>query len=276
MSETFQGKAALIFGGGLNIGRAVMQEFAARGARVAVSDINLAAAQETADLINAAGGEAIALACDVTDTQAVHGVVDAAEAALGHIDIVMNNAGLLHSGNPEDMITTEWQRMFDCNVMAMARSNEAILPRMLARGRGHIVNTASFAGSYPFAVNRIPYASSKAAVLSLTMNMALYLIPKGIKVSCLCPGPVMTDSMQRMARLTEDATMHGPGSHLDIKTQQQTAMILADGMESGRVLIPTHEELWETLQEYAKSPDAYLRKKLAEFENGDYGIIYMK
>lgn len=268
---TFAGRTALVIGGGLNIGRAVALEFAARGARLAVADLNFAGAEETAVLIRAAGGEAIAFACDVASDAAVRACIDGAEGALGPLDIVMNNAGILSGGNPEDIPVTAWQQMMDINFFGMVRAIDVVLPRMMARGRGHIVNTASFAGLYPFATSRIHYAASKAAVVSLSENLALYGLPKGIRVSCLCPGPVMTTSVNGMKHWSEDYTMRAPGSHLFVKSQAETARILADGMAAGKIIIPTHDEVWDTLRQRAASPDAYIHAKSAEFESGDSG-----
>jgi NAD(P)-dependent dehydrogenase (short-subunit alcohol dehydrogenase family) len=268
-SAAFENKVALIYGGGRNIGRAVALEFAGRGARVAVADLDSEGAVETAQLIRDAGGKAIALTCNVMDADSVRAAADGAERELGAVDILMNNAGILHSGHVEDIPVAEWTRMLDVNLLGMVRSLEIFVPKMIARGRGHIVNTGSFAGLYPFAINRIPYAASKAAVVSMSQNLALYLAPKGVAVSCLCPGPVMTTSPDSMKVFTEGVVMHGPGAHLYVKSQQETARILAEGMCAGRVLIPTHDELWETLGEWAASPDDFVRATSARFESGD-------
>jgi NAD(P)-dependent dehydrogenase (short-subunit alcohol dehydrogenase family) len=151
MSETFNAKTALIYGGGKGIGRAVAAEFAARGCRVAIADIDLAAAQETAATIE---GDAIALRCDVLSDESVRETAEQAEAAFGPIDIVMNNVGGMLNGHPEDIPLAEWQRMMDLNYFAAVRSITHFMPRMIARGSGHIVNTASFAGLYPYAACR--------------------------------------------------------------------------------------------------------------------------
>lgn len=269
--ETFAGKTALIIGGGRNIGRAIVREFAGRGAHVAVADLDLAGAQEGADEARALGVPAAAFACDVSDAESVRAAVDAAEEALGPIDILVNNAGILSGGNPEDIPLAAWQKMMDINFFGMVRANEVVLPRMLARGTGHIVNTASFAGLYPFASSRIHYAASKAAVVSMSENLALYCLPLGVRVSCLCPGPVMTTSVQGMTHYSKDYAMRAPGSHLWVKSQAETACILADGMAAGKIIMPTHEELWETLVQRAASPDAFIHAKNAEFAAGDSG-----
>lgn len=267
----FSGRTALVIGGGRNIGRAIVQEFARRGADVAVADLDLAGAVEAADEAQAIGRRAIALECDVSSEDSVRRTVDAAEKALGPLDILINNAGILSGGNPEDIPLSAWQQMMDINFFGMVRANHVVLPRMLARGTGHIVNTGSFAGLYPFASSRIHYAASKAAVVSMSENLALYCLPLGVKVSCLCSGPVMTTSVQGMRHYSEDYLMRAPGSHLTVKSQAETASILADGMQQGRIIIPTHEELWASLADRAASPDAYIRNKNAEFASGDSG-----
>ena len=267
----FAKSTAIVFGGGRNIGRAVVLEFARRGANVAVADLDLAGAQETAHLVEAMGNEACAIQCDVSSDASVLAAADEAERQLGAVNIVMNNAGILSGGNPEDIPVAAWQQMMNINFFGMVRSIEVFLPRMLSRGSGHIVNTASFAGLYPFASSRIHYAASKAAVISMSENLALYLMPKGIRVSCLCPGPVMTTSVQGMKHYSTNYVMRAPGSHLVVKSQEEAATILADGMRDGRIIIPTHDELWDTLKDRAASPDSFIRDKNAQFEAGDSG-----
>ena len=268
---TFAGKSALIIGAGQNIGRRIAQEWARRGARLAVADLSLEGAEETAALLRAAGAEAHALHCDVASEESVLSCIDRAEQALGPLDILMNNAGILSGGNPEDIPLSEWQRMFDINLFGMVRANNVIVPRMIARGSGHIVNTASFAGFYPFAASRVHYAACKAGVLSMSENLALYLMPLGVKVSCLIPGPVMTTSANTMKEFSTDYVMRAPGSHLFVMSQQECARVLSDGMEAGKVLIPTHPEGWDSFREHAADPDAFLEKKNAEFLAGDPG-----
>lgn len=267
----FAGANALIYGGAKGIGRAVALEFARRGARVAVADLDEAAAQDAAAAIIAAGGQAMALATNVLSDDSVRATAAAAEAQLGEIDIVMNNVGGMLNGHPEDIPMSEWQRMMDLNYFAAVRSQEIFLPKMIARGRGHIVNTASFAGLYPYAASRIPYAGAKAAVIAMTESLAIYLQPQGIRVSCLIPGPVMTGVLDTMTSWTPDCPMRGPGSELELKLVDDVATTLADGMRDGRILIPTDEKVWEIVQRWAASPDAFIQSKIDSFAAGDSG-----
>jgi meso-butanediol dehydrogenase/(S,S)-butanediol dehydrogenase/diacetyl reductase len=142
---TFEDKNAFVIGAGRNIGRAIALEFARRGARVAIADIDKVGADETARQIVAAGGSATGVSCDVMSETSVRDAVAAAEQFLGDIDIHMNNAGIIHSGNPEDFPAAEWERMFSVNFFGAVRANAIVLPKMLARAQGYIVNTASFA-----------------------------------------------------------------------------------------------------------------------------------
>ncbi|MEY2943529.1 MAG: hypothetical protein RLY97_1543, partial [Pseudomonadota bacterium] len=196
----------------------------------------------------------------------------ATETALGPIDIHMNNAGLLHSGHIEDFPPAEWERMFGVNLFGAVRANALILPKMLARGSGYIVNTASFAGLYPYATNRIPYAASKAALISMSENMALYLEPLGIRVSVLCPGPTFTTSVAGMKSFGENPIMRGPGADLAVKSQEDVAIILADAMQAGQIIVPTHDQGWDTIKAHAAAPDAFIRAKITDFAQGNSGL----
>jgi NAD(P)-dependent dehydrogenase (short-subunit alcohol dehydrogenase family) len=165
----------------------------------------------------------------------------------------------------------EWQRIMDLNYFSTIRSLKLFLPKFLARGSGHIVNTASFAGLYPYAVSRLPYAASKGAMIALTQSLAIYLEPKGIRVSCLIPGPVMTGIMASMTSWTPDCPIRGPGSDLEIKNVEETAVALANGMRDGKIMISSDEEVWDIVRRWAESPDAFIRAKIEEFSRGDPG-----
>jgi NAD(P)-dependent dehydrogenase (short-subunit alcohol dehydrogenase family) len=106
----------------------------------------------------------------------------------------------------------------------------------------------------------------------MSQNMAIQLHPLGIRVSCLCPGPTMTTSTHGMKPWSENVVMRGPGNALAVKSQNEVAGILADGMEAGKILIPTHEKGWETMRTYAASPDAFIQGKIADFAAGRSGL----
>lgn len=267
----FDGAGALIFGGAKGIGRAVALEWARRGARLAIADIDVTAAEEAAQAIREAGGTVVALSADVLSEESVAAAGEAAAEALGEVDIVMSNVGGLVNGHPEDIPMAEWQRIMDINYFAAVRAVQFFLPQFMARGRGHIVNTASFAGLYPYAASRVPYAAAKAAVISMSENLALYLEPMGVRVSCLVPGPVLTGVLESMSSWSEDCAMRGPGKETTLLLPEQVARTLADGMRDGGVLIPSDDVAFDIVRRWAASPDAFLREKMAEFAGGDDG-----
>lgn len=267
----FTGANALIFGGAKGIGKAVALEWARRGARLVIADLDAATAKATAAEIVAAGGMAIGHAVNVMQDESVHYAAEAAETELGEIDIVMNNVGGMLNGHPEDIPLSEWKRIMDLNYFAAVRGVEYFLPKFLARGSGHIVNTASFAGLYPYAASRVPYAAAKAAVIAMAENLAVYLEPKGIRVSCLIPGPVATTVMESMTSWTEDCPMRGPGTETTLMLPQAVAAKLADGMRDGEILIPSDDVAWDIVARWAQSPDAFIRAKIAEFSQGNAG-----
>lgn len=267
----FANANALIFGGAKGIGRSVALEWARRGARVAIADIDEAAAKSTAAEIEAAGGQAVGIGANVMAERSIAEAVASAEAALGEIDMLMNNVGGMLNGHPEDIPMREWQRIMELNYLGSARGTLQLLPKFLARGRGHIVNTASFAGLYPYAASRVPYVASKAAVIAMTQSLAVYCEPLGVRVSCLIPGPVATGVMESMTSWTEDCPMRGPGGETTLMLPDAVAQVLADGMRDGRILIPSDDVAFDFVQRWAQSPDAFIRSKIAEFANGDRG-----
>jgi len=267
----FAGANALIFGGAKGIGRAVAMEWAKRGSSVAVADIDKAAAGETAAAIQAAGGRAIAMQTDVGSEEAIAAAAALTESELGEISIVMNNVGVMLNGHPLDIPMEEWHRIFALNYFSIIRSNAVFLPKFLERGSGHIVCTASYAGLFPYAAGRLPYASSKAAIISLCENLAILTEPKGVRISCLIPGPTATAITDGMTNWTPDLPMYSPGKETVLITPQRLAVTLADGMCDGRILVPAGEEAFDILRRHANDPDAFVRAKIAEFAAGDYG-----
>ncbi|MDG2003236.1 MAG: SDR family NAD(P)-dependent oxidoreductase [Novosphingobium sp.] len=271
----FAGANGLIFGGAKGIGKAVALEWARRGCSVAVADIDQAAAIETAAAITAEGGKAIGLRADVLSAESIAEVAAGAETGLGQIDIVMNNVGVVLNGHPLDIPAEEWHRIFELNYFSIIRSNAVFLPKMLERGSGHIVCTASYAGLYPYAAGRLPYASSKAAIISLCENLAILTEPQGVRVSCLIPGPTATAIMDGMTNWTPDLPMYSPGDETLLILPEQLAATLADGMRDGRILIPAGEEAFDIFRRHAQDPDGFVRSKIAEFASGDYGTPHV-
>ena len=123
---------------------------------------------------------------------------------------------------------------------------------------------------FPYAASRVPYAAAKAAIISMSENLAVYLEPKGIRVSCLIPGPVMTGVMDSMTSWTEDCPMRGPGGETTLLLPEQLATVLADGMRPAGS-IPSDPVAFGIGQRLAADPDAFIRGKIAEFAGGERG-----
>lgn len=186
-----QGKVALVTGGGSGIGRAVALRLATEGARVAVLDRDEIGARGTADAIRAAGGNALAIAADVTDEESLTAAFNQAQIELGSLDIVVNNAGVV-TGQPPfpEAPASQWKRTLDVNLFAVILGTQLAVERMGERG-GAIINTASLAGIMGFPPDPA-YAASKGGVVLFTRSLAPLKESHGIRVNCVCPGFVDT------------------------------------------------------------------------------------
>ncbi|MBV8713516.1 MAG: SDR family oxidoreductase [Chloroflexi bacterium] len=187
-----QGLVSVVTGAGSGIGRASALAFATEGACVVAADLNFASAQETADRIEADGGNSIPLQVDVTSPEQTGAMVQRTVETFGRIDVMFNNAGLPQAATPaEDTSDELFERIMSVNVKGVFNGCRAAIPRMKAQGGGVILNTASTAGIRP-RPGLAAYNASKAAVISLTKTLALELAPYRIRVVSICP--VATDT----------------------------------------------------------------------------------
>lgn len=181
-------RVAMITGAGNGIGRGTAIAFAQRGAKLVLVDIDAEGLAETAAQVEAAGAEVLPITIDIAREDAFVSVRDQVATRFGTVDIVMNNVGVIIGGRFHEIPLTEWERIINLNLMSVIRAIHLFLPDLLAKGVGHIVNTASFAGLFPYAYDRLPYAAAKGGLVTMTEGLALYLKPLGIGVTLLCPG----------------------------------------------------------------------------------------
>lgn len=243
MAGPLADKVAFVTAAGQGIGRATALAFAAAGARVIATDID-------ATKVAALGSDHIhTVALDVLRPDDIARVARDA----GAIDVLFNCAGFVHQGTLLEATEAEWERGFDLNVRSMFRTMQTFLPGMVARGGGVILNMASVSSSLKGVPNRFIYSATKAAVIGMTKSVAIDFIGKGIRCNCLCPGTVLTPSLEE--RIAANAAQAG--------TVDAARQAFVDRQPMGRLGTP------EEIAELA----VYLASDAAQFITGQAVVI---
>ncbi len=245
------GRVAVVTGGGSGIGRALCLALAEKGcAGVVVADIDEEAAQRVVAEVEAAGVDALAVACDVGDPMQVDGLLHLSLERFGAVHLVCNNAGILRSGSAWETTLEEWDATFAVNVWGVVNGVRTFVPHLIAQGEGHVVNTASLAGltTNP---GLAAYNVSKHAVVALSETLHRDLLLSGhagIGVSVLCPGivntPIVDDPITR-STTSEVGRMIGDLLAASIPTSMDPADVAAavvDAVEAGTFYVLTHPE----------------------------------
>lgn len=241
------GKVAVVTGGGNGIGQAMCRAFAAQGARgVVVADLEADAAQRTAQEI---GG--VAFACDVSREADVQALIEHARASYGEIDLFCSNAGLAVGGGLETS-DADWKRVMDVNLTAHVHAARALVPQMLERGEGYLLQTVSAAGL--LSVSDPSYVVAKHAALAFAEWLSITYGDHGIRVSCFCPQGVRTRMLLGSSG-GADLPVLLEGS----VSPEEAAQAVVDGLDAERFLILTHPEVRDYVRRKAEDPDRWLR-----------------
>ncbi len=240
-------KVVVVTGGASGIGRALCERFAAEGARaVVVADIN---EEGIAPVVASLSGltQALGVCTDVSREKDVQALVARALQVFGHIDLFCSNAGIFTRGG-EEVSNAQWQRIWDINVMAHVYAARAVLPAMLARGEGYLLNTASAAGLLN-QIGSAPYAVTKHAAIGFAEWLAITYGARGIKVSVLCPQAVRT---QMTAGGTGAAGVDG------MLEPEQLANTVVETLDAEHFLILPHPEVLTYMQRKTADYDRWL------------------
>lgn len=235
-------KRILITGAGSGLGLALARAWAAEGCRVAVTDVDLERAQTARDGLPGAS-DSLALRLDVLSDADFAAVAQEVQSAWGGVDVVVNNAGVGSAGTVQLTPMSEWSRVIEINLLAVARGCKNFLPTMLRQGSGHFVNIASFAG-IANAPGMAAYNAAKAGVISLSESLRQEVLDSGIGVSVACPSFFKTNLVSSMTG--QDDQVKSLVNRLMDKasvTADDVARDIVDAVERNRFLVITHRDM---------------------------------
>jgi len=243
-----KGKVVVVTGSGNGIGEAFAHRFTAEGAQVVVTDVEADAVERVASAVGTVG-----MAVDITVEENVRAVADLARRTYGEIDVWFSNAGYSGPPQPGDLQSNDiWDMTWNLHVMSHVYAARAVLPSMIERGDGYLLQTASVI-ALSTQPDKVTYSVTKHAALALAEWLAVHNRPKGIKVSCFCPGPMNT----RMLR-----SNGFPDDHPVMKialTPEQVADLLVEGIAQERFLILSPGATAQSLIDKGTDYDAWLR-----------------
>lgn len=231
-------KVALITGGGSGIGRQTALLFAKEGAAILVADVTEQAGRETVDLVKKDGGRAAFARADVSKARDCEQMVASAEKEFGKLNVLFNNAGIMHPKDDDSVSTSEdvWDLTLDINAKGVFLGCKYGIPALRRAGGGSIINTASFVAKLGAATPQVAYTASKGAVLSMSRELAVIHARENIRVNALCPGPLRTEllmSFLNTEQKKQRRLVHVPmGRFGEAKEIAQAALFLASDESS--------------------------------------------
>jgi NAD(P)-dependent dehydrogenase (short-subunit alcohol dehydrogenase family) len=233
----FKEKIAIVTGGASGLGRTLGEELARRGASVVLADINAEGVNQAAQSICDVGHNASAATVDVTDFEAVKGLVDRTVQEHGRLDYLFNNAGILIFGEARDVSISDWRQVIDLDLYGVVNGVVAAFPLMVEQGFGHIVNTASVEGLAPFPVMG-SYVASKYGVVGLSHALRAEGAALGVKVSVACPGYVKTKIIEtsKMVRIDREKILASLTGGMGVSPEACVSKILR-GVERNKAMI---------------------------------------
>jgi len=262
-------KIAVITGAASGIGRSIALAMADLGTDIVVADIDDARINDVCRDIRSKGRRALGVHCDISLDADVKNLVDRTNSEMGAVDILVNNAGVVIQGLPEKLKVSDWEWIFGINVFGTIRTTTAFMPGMMERGSGYIVNTASITGlmtSYGPPVvylKNTSYSTSKFALVGYSEALYIYLKPKGITVSVLCPGAVITNIRDHARYVGDDRgeteALIEEGveafSQPDVLKPEDVAGVLINAMKEKRFFVLTHPGTKTSLREQGRDID---------------------
>lgn len=260
--KNLHGKTAVITGGASGIGQGIAFALARNGVDIAIADLHDARGEEVARTARSLGVKALFVHCDVGEDLEVQALREKVLQTFGRMDLLVNNVGILAGGAFENIPLHAWRRCLDINFISSVRCTQIFLPHLRHAGRGdggHIVNTASLSALFANEPMLMPYAASKAALVSLTETLAVTLQPDNIGVTCLCPGAVPTN-------MAEHVTLYGDvgglgifaGRHVRVRSTEEIGLLTIQAIMANQFLVTSDDTVRDVQQMRAADPDRFV------------------
>jgi NAD(P)-dependent dehydrogenase (short-subunit alcohol dehydrogenase family) len=264
--QEFHNAVAIVTGGAMGLGEALCEEIGRRGATVVVADINADAANQVAQRLQRSGIQARPVQVDVANEAAVAELIDRTVAEYGHLDYMVNNAGIAIGGDSRDLSMQQWRRVLDVDLLGVVYGTVHAYEVMARQRHGHIVNVSSLSGLVPQPGNT-PYCTSKHAIVGLSLSLRFEGADLGVKVSAVCPGDMRTkiyDNMVVMNMPREQVVTLSRHTHylMPQMSAEAAARAILRGVARNQALIVFPGVVWAIWHLYRWFPSVFYRISL--------------